>query len=309
MAEQISTQTTKPPTRKLRRRTVAIIAAAAIVLAGGITVSSVSAANAASAETARECAAAIKSDATATENVTTDVKAADELLLKVKSVDLPGGEGWKSRSYLSRPGADAVKAVPASAGVAAVAGTPARHSAAWLINDVIAARDTLAATKAATKCVDRTQAKRIATAAKTATADTAALATTSKVLLADFTTFQTEEHARVAAEVAAAKKAAEEAAAAAAAAAAAQAAAQAAAEEAARQAAARNSYSGGSSSGGGGYSGGSSSGGGGSSSSSGGGGGYHPPSGGGPIGGGGVGTPGQGNQCKTSNGMGGTTNC
>jgi colicin import membrane protein len=301
VADETSTQNTKPAKRRLSRRTIAIIATAVVVIAGAVTVTSVTAAKANADEIARECTTALKAGTAAAPKIPLALDVANKALEKVKSVDLPGGEGWKSTSYAAHPGTAAVEAIPAKDGAAAVPAKPVRHSGAWMTNAVIVDRDALGKIKIATECTTREEAAKITASAKKVITGVDTLTSDVKALLADFTTFQADEHARVAAEVAAeaARKAAEEAARKAAEeAAAAEAARQAAAAEAARQA------SGGSS--GGSSSGGSRSGGGSSGGSSGGGGGGSVGGGGGGLGGG-VGSGGGG--CKTSNGMGGTTNC
>lgn len=221
-----------PKRRRPSKRAVAIIAAAVIVLACGITVTSVSVANAAGLETARQCAVALKSGAAAAELAKPSLENADKALTTVKSIDLPGSEGWKSTSYADRPAATAT------------ATTPARPSGTILTSTVAIGRGNLANIVIRSGCETRDQAAAIAADAKKSTTASKTLDGNVSALLADFTAFQTAERTRVAAEVEAArvKVEAEEAAR--------QAAAAAAAAEAARQAAAARKSSGSGGSGG-----------------------------------------------------------
>jgi hypothetical protein len=206
-----------------------------------------------------------------------------------QSLALPGDQGWASTDYAARPGAaavEAVVAVEAAEGVEAVTGVDAvaeRPSGADLISRVSGDRASLAKIKIPTKCIEREDATKITSVTKGAKTATMQLDAGVTILLADFAVFQTEESARIAAEIEAARVAAEAEAARVAAAAA----------EAARQAAAaRPSTPRGSAGGGGG--------------SSGGGGAVTPPRGGG---GGLVGPGGGGSVCWTDNGTGGLKPC
>ena len=202
-----------PKRRRPSKRAVAIIAAAVIVLACGITVTSVSVANAAGLETARQCAVALKSGAAAAELAKPSLENADKALTTVKSIDLPGSEGWKSTSYADRPAATAT------------ATTPARPSGTILTSTVAIGRGNLANIVIRSGCETRDQAAAIAADAKKSTTASKTLDGNVSALLADFTAFQTAERTRVAAEVEAARVKVE-------------------AEEAARQAAAGSGSSG-----------------------------------------------------------------
>lgn len=237
-----------------------MLAVVVVVLAGAVTLVSVSDANAAADETAHQCTVALASSTAAANRATTSTAKAEKALDAVTSTALPGGEGWTSTSYADRPGAAAVKAVPAveaSEGVSAAEAIPAqaaRPSGAELISAVTDARAGLAKIQSgpSTKCTTREEAARIASTSQKSDAATKALDKSVTVLLGDFASFQSAERARVAAEVAAeASRVAAEAAAAEAArqtaarqAAAAEAARQAAAAEAARQAAAQKGHHG-----------------------------------------------------------------
>lgn len=284
-----------------RKKLIAIIAAVTII-AGTVTLTSVNVARANAEETTRLCDVAVKDGASAMKVAQASTAAADAALLAVKVVELPAAAGT-STDYAARAGAPAVPAVPAAEAVPAVAAVPARPSGADLIGSTTAARAALQKIRTPTTCVDRAQAERITAVATVTAAATKTLDTSVKAVTADFVVFQTEETARIAAEIEAARVAAEaEAARVAAEAEAARAAAEAEAERAAENAAdnARSSSGG---SGGGSSSGtGGSSGGGGSSSGS------APHSG--PPNGGLVGPGGNpGGVCWTSNSMGGSKPC
>jgi hypothetical protein len=232
-----------------------MLAVVVVVLAGAVTLVSVSDANAAADETAHQCAAALTSSTAAANSATTITTKAEKALDAVTSTALPGGEGWTSTNYAERPGAAAVKAVPAieaSEGVPAADVIPAqaaRQSGAELISAVTGARAVLAniQSRMPVKCTTREGAARVASASQKSATASKALDKSVTALLGDFAAFQSAEHARVAAEVAAeASRVAAEAAAAEAArqAAAAEAARQAAAAEAARQAAAQKGHHG-----------------------------------------------------------------
>jgi uncharacterized membrane protein YgcG len=299
MTDEITTPATKT---KMPRKKLFAMLATMVLIAGGITLTSVRVANANAEETARQCTVALKEGASATTLAAASLAATDSALVAVTSTTLPT-DGGPSTAYADRPGAP-VAAVAATDGVPAVAeiaAVPARLSGADLVGAATTARAALAEIVIPTTCTERDQANHIGTLATTSTVATGTLDTGVTAMTADFAVFQTEEAARIAAEIEAARIAAEiEAARVAAEAEAARVAAEA---EAARVAAenaaynARSNSSSGGSSSGGSSSGGSSSGG---SSSSGGG---HP-SGGGQVG---AGTKGGG--CLTSNGMGGTKPC
>ncbi|HYI33991.1 MAG TPA: hypothetical protein VEX88_11065 [Glaciibacter sp.] len=287
MTDEISTPTTKVP--KPRKRLIAMLAAV-VILAGSITLTSVGVANANAEETARLCAVALSEGASATGAAKAFTAAATEGLEAAESTTLPADAGT-STSYADRPAVaavEAVRAVGASEGVAAVTGIPAikaRASGADFIGDVTDARGALVKIKISTECTERDEAAAVAASTEKAEVATAALDASVKALTADFAVFQANEAARIAAEIEAARIAAEQAAAAEA--------ARIAAEQAAAEAAA--SYNSGS-----GYSGDGSSGG----SSGGGGGGGGRPSGGGQVG------PGiDHGLCWTSDGTGGQKPC
>lgn len=212
MADDVSTTTTT--SRRPSKKHVAIGLAALLVVAGGITITSVTEANAAE-ETARQCELAVTGSKAAVKTAMASVEQADAALEAVKSVALPGDEGWTSTDYAARVGAEAVEAVPAveaSEGVEAVAAVDAvdaRVSGADLISTVTDGRTGLAKVKAVSTCKERNQATEIQAATTKVTADTKALDTNVADLTDDFAVFQGEERTRVAAEVEAARIAAE----------------------------------------------------------------------------------------------------
>ncbi|BDZ52320.1 hypothetical protein GCM10025867_51290 (plasmid) [Frondihabitans sucicola] len=223
--------------RKPGLRLIAILAAAAVIVGAGV---AVGANRAYGAETSRQCGAALQAGEKAATRASKANKAADVTLKAITSTTLPGGKGWKSTSYAAHPA------------VAAVAATSARPSGVDFIKAVGNDKLDLAALHAEKTCGDRAAAKAItATAAKTRQASSQ-LSLDTSALAIDFATFQKDETARVAAEVAATKKKAEAEAAAkkaaAEAAAKAAAAAEAARVAAARQASPVKSYTGGTSS-------------------------------------------------------------
>ena len=295
-----------------RKKLLAMIGAGLLVIAGSVTVISVGVANA--EETTRLCAVGLDEGARATTSAKAASKSAETALETVKSTALPGGAGT-SANYADRPGVTAipaVTAVEASVGVEAVAGVgavAARASGTDAISDVTSALASLVKVKILTECDDRDQAATISGQVSAAKTATKTLDADVEALTGDFTVFQSDETARIAAEIEAARVAAEvEAARVAAETEAARVAANA-ARAAAEQAAAEeasysdssdsgSSYSG-SSTGGGTSSGGGASSGGGTSSGG-------RPSG--PPLGGGMGF-GDSGQCLTSNGMGGTKLC
>ena len=249
--DKFSVQTKK--STKPSKRLVAMLAAGLLVVVGGITLTSVSVANAAADETARLCAVALKDSATATTSRTAALAKADAALEAVKSVALPTN-AWISTDYAARPGVTAIEAVAAieavpavaptdnasgvagSAAVAAVAAVQGRTSGAEMITRMTAARGALAKVSAPVKCEERGTATRItALTAKSASA-TKTLGTSATAMAGDFAVFQDDETARITAEIEGARVAAEAEAARVAAEAAA---AEAAAAEAARVAAAQ----------------------------------------------------------------------
>ena len=298
MSNEISAPAAKAP---MNRKKLLAMLATVVIIAGGITVTSVSVANANAEETARLCAVALTDSAGATKKATASIAAADAALAAVKVLELPASAGTSvsagtSTDFAARAGVAAVKAVPAvtaSDGVEAVAGVeavPARASGADLVGDVSASRAALTQTKLATTCTNRDQAASLTTQVAQSATATKALNASIVVLTSDFAIFQTDEAARIAAEIEAARVAAEiEAARVAAEAAAAEAARVAANQAAAKRDAGYNSGSG-------------SSGGGGGSSS----GGSHVQ-----PGGGGVGTGGSDGKtgCRIDNGVGGFYSC
>lgn len=225
MTDEISTP--EPSTsgsmksQKPSRKFVAVLAASILVLAGGITVTSVSIANAAAEETARQCAVALKRSAGASKSTSASLESAHIALEAVTSVTLPGEAAWTSTDYAARPGVEAIRAVlaveaelaadgtestPAVAGVDAVA---ARASGAELIEAVAGEHAALAKTKISTACTTRDEAAQIASATDKVTTAANALDASTTILLEDFTAFQTEETTRIAAEIEAARVAAE----------------------------------------------------------------------------------------------------
>lgn len=294
-------------TKKMPRKKLFAMLAAVVLIAGGITLTSVSVANANAEETARLCTAATKGSAT--KEAKASIAMADAALEAVTALELPNSAGT-STSYAARPGIQASKAITgteASDGIEAVAGVDAvaaRSSGAELTTAVTKIRAALVKIKIPTECSERDQAATITAKATDTTKATKALDTNVETLLADFTAFQSDEAARIATEIEAARVAAEIEAMRVAAEA--EAARVAAAAESARLAAEQAAYSsntGSSYSTGGTSSGGSSSSGGGTSSGRG--------SSGTPGGGGGgldLGPPTPG-ICWTSNGMGGSMPC
>lgn len=296
------------PDRKRPSRKVIIIAAAAVLLlAGGAVVTSTNIARAEAEETARQCAVALKASAASHEAVQASIVRSEVQLDNVHVVDLPGTDGWQSTSYLERPAAEAVAAVPASDGVEAAEAIPARPSGMELVQNAMAAREDAATFEKAKGCKDRDDAAKITKAAKESGALVTALDERVAIVAEDFAAFQVDETERIAAEIEAARiKAEEEARLRAEEEARQRAAAEAAARDAAAQRAKQSSGSSGSSSpvrrpsGGGSTSQPPASSGGGGGS--GGGSPSRPPSGGGGVGSGGGG-------CWTSNGAGGSMPC
>jgi len=211
MADDLSTTTTM--SRRPSKKHVAIGLAALLVVAGGITITSVTAANAAE-ETARQCELAVTGSKTAFKAAAKSVEQADAALEAVKSLALPGDEGWTSTDYAARAGADAVEAVAAvkaSEGVEAVAAVdavPARSSGADLVSAVADGHAGLAKAKASSECEERDQAAKISATTKKVTTDAKTLDANVIALTDDFTVFQEEERTRVAAVVEAARIAA-----------------------------------------------------------------------------------------------------
>jgi hypothetical protein len=298
--------------KKMPHKKLFAMLAAVVLIAGGITLTSVSVANANAEETARLCAVATESSTSIAASAKASLGTADSALVAVTVLDLPDGAGTTTE-YAAVPAVEAVEAVTAvgaSEGVEAVAGVeavPARDSGAEVAAVVTAARMALAKIKIVTECTTRDQAAAITSKTRDTTKATKALDTRVETLLADFTTFQSNEAARIAAEVEAARVAAEiEAARVAAEAEAARVAAEAAAAEAARvaanAAAKKSTYSGSSGSDGGSYIAPAPAPSGGGSST---GGTYSGPPNGGQVGPGTGGSTG----CLTSNGMGGSMPC
>ena len=199
MADDLSTTTTM--SRRPSKKHVAIGLAALLVVAGGITITSVTAANAAE-ETARQCELAVTGSKTAFKAAAKSVEQADAALEAVKSLALPGDEGWTSTDYAARAGADAVEAV------AAVDAVPARSSGADLVSAVADGHAGLAKAKASSECEERDQAAKISATTKKVTTDAKTLDANVIALTDDFTVFQEEERTRVAAVVEAARIAA-----------------------------------------------------------------------------------------------------
>ncbi len=214
MTDEISTQTTDLKKPRSCKKIVAMIAAGALVLAGGITVVSISAANASAKEVSQLCSAALSNSKSSAQDAVASGDKADKALATVKSTALPKDAGT-STAYEARPA------------VAITTSTAARVSSADLIGNVTTARTALAGITVPTQCADRDQAGAIQDASTQTTAASRTLDASVTALLADFTVFQTDETKRIAAEKAQATAEAER-----------KAAEQAAADEAARVAAA-----------------------------------------------------------------------
>jgi hypothetical protein len=307
MTDESSIETTK--SRRSGKKLAVLLTAGVLILSAGVTFTSVSVANANTAETERLCAEVLVKGDGATKAAKASIGAADAALETVASTTLPVFEGeetaWTSTAYADRPGVDAVEevlAVEASEGVEAVAGVeaePARASGAEHISAVTDDRAALARIKIPAECVERDEAAAISALASGSTKAVKTLDESTEGVLADFAVFRTDEAARMAAEIEAARIAAELEAARVAAEAAARAAEEAARAEAVRKAAAQKPAprSGGS----GGY----------TKPPSSGGGGYVPPkTPSRPPGGGAVIPPGgSGDACWESNGTGGLKPC
>jgi uncharacterized membrane protein YgcG len=313
MTDQLSTPAKKG---SLSRKKLFAMLAAVVIIVSGITLTSVGVANANAEETARQCTVATKNSADATKAAKASLAAVDTALEAVTVLELPEGAGT-STDYAARPGVEAVKVVPAveaSDGVEAVAGVDAieaRADGAGHIAEATTARAALVKIKFDTKCSDRDHAAALTATVATAKAATKKLETSVTALGSDFAAFQTDEAARIAAEIEAARVAAEiEAARVAAEAEAARVAAEAAeaARVAANAQAAKKSYSNNSDTGSS-YSGGGSSSGGGSYSAPAPAPAPEPPRPSGPPNGGSLGLDTSGPGCLTSNGMGGTKPC
>jgi hypothetical protein len=167
------------------------------VLAGGITLTAVSVANATAEEPARQCAVALKDIVRAAKASTASLAKVDETLEQITSVILPGEEAWTSTEYSARAGVDAVEAVEA------------RASGAEHVASVTDARKALAKIKLPTDWVEREEAVAITALTAEAKTATVTLEASLTALLADFAAFQGEETARIAAEIEAARIAAE----------------------------------------------------------------------------------------------------
>jgi hypothetical protein len=251
VTDKISTKKQKTP--RSGKKHLALLTAGVLILAGGITFTSVSVTNANAEETARQCTVALTDGAKAAKATKASIATADEALEAVKSITLPN-EAGTSTDYAARPAVEAiaaveaVPAVEASEGVEAVPAVeaveavPARASGTDLITAVSDDSAALVKIKIPTECAERDEAAAITALVATSKTATTALDMSSEAVLADFAVFQTDEAARIAAEIEAARVAAE---AEAQRLAAEEAARQAAAAEAARKAAPR--------SGGGGY--------------------------------------------------------
>jgi hypothetical protein len=168
------------------------------VLAGGITLTAVSVANATAEEPARQCAFALKDSVRSAKASTASLAKVDEALEQITSVILPGEEAWTSTEYSARAGVDAVEAVEAVPAVEAVA---ARPSGAEHVASVTDAREALAKIKLPTDCVEREEAAAITALTAEAKTATVTLEASLTALLADFAAFQVEETARIAAEI------------------------------------------------------------------------------------------------------------
>jgi hypothetical protein len=200
--------------KKMPHKKLFAMLAAVVLIAGGITLTSVSVANANAEETARLCAVATESSTSIAASAKASLGTADSALVAVTVLDLPDGAGTTTE-YAAVPAVEAVEAVTAvgaSEGVEAVAGVeavPARDSGAEVAAVVTAARMALAKIKIVTECTTRDQAAAITSKTRDTTKATKALDTRVETLLADFNTFQSNEAARIAAEVEAARVAAE----------------------------------------------------------------------------------------------------
>ena len=134
MTDEISTTGTKAP---MSRKKLFAMLATMVIIAGGITLTSVSVANATAEETTRLCTVALKDSAGAATSATASIMKAAAALEAVKVLELPAGAGT-STDYAARSGLDAIEAVTAveaSEGVEAVAGVdavPARADAEFV---------------------------------------------------------------------------------------------------------------------------------------------------------------------------------
>lgn len=196
------------------RKKLFAMLAAVVLIAGTITLTSVSVANANAEETARLCAVAFAEGARATKGAEATIAAADTALEAVKTTALPADAGT-STSYPDRPAVaavNAVRAVDAGEGVVAVTGVPAvkaRASGTDFIGGVTDARAALVKITISAECIQRDQAEAITASAAKANTATTALDTSVRALTADFNVFQNNEAARIAAEIEAARVAAE----------------------------------------------------------------------------------------------------
>ncbi|WP_194085989.1 hypothetical protein [Cryobacterium suzukii] len=262
------TATTRANTPPSRLKLIAILAAGALVIGGGITATAIGVTSY-KAETTSLCTAAVTAGTRAATSMKTALAASDAAVLAVAVLELPvvaeGVAPAISTDYAARVAVEAVpavdevlaieataasegvEAVDAVAGITAVEAFPARASGTELISDVSAASTGLAniTIAAVPPCATRDQVASITATNSTAATATTALTASVAVLTSDFAVFQTEEAARIAAEIEAARVAAEAEAARVAAAA-----AQEAARVAANQATAKKSASSGSSGGG-----------------------------------------------------------
>lgn len=210
MTDEISTTGTKAP---MSRKKLFAMLATMVIIAGGITLTSVSVANATAEETTRLCTVALKDSAGAATSATASIMKAAAALEAVKVLELPAGAGT-STDYAARSGLDAIEAVTAveaSEGVEAVAGVdavPARADGAGHIAEVAKAHAALLRIKISTECTQRDQAKAITAQATQAKTATMSLNASDTALTSDFTAFQTDEAARIAAEIEAARVAA-----------------------------------------------------------------------------------------------------
>lgn len=99
MIDEITGPAAKAPMN--RKKLFAMLATVAII-AGGITLTSVSVANANAEETTRLCTAALKDSASATTSAAASIKNTAAALEAVKVVELPAGAG--TSRYRSRQG-------------------------------------------------------------------------------------------------------------------------------------------------------------------------------------------------------------
>ena len=179
----MNTPSTSTKPIKPSSRLVAIVVGL-LVVAGGATATSVAAANMAAEEAARQCAVALKVGHGVTKVVAATVATADAALETVKGIALPAN-GGTSADYAARAGGSEQIAT---------------------VND---GRTRLADVRLSAKCSEPDEAAAITAMAKKTAIAADELDTSVAALVDDFAAFQTEETARIAAEIEAARVAAE----------------------------------------------------------------------------------------------------